>query len=134
MSTNNTKRLVVIEDDEVLSSTLQKSLKEAGFSVTLAKDGKEGLQTVQEQAPDLVLLDILLPGLSGLDVLAKLKQEEKTKDIPVLILSQLSDQDNISRAISLGAQGYLVKSDYALEDIVKKVQEFFQKSKTQTSS
>lgn len=92
-----------------------------------ATDGKQGIATAEKEKPDFILLDIVMPGMSGMDVLATLKNSETTRSIPVLILSQLSDQDNISRAISLGATGYLVKSEYQLDDILGKLKEILKR-------
>lgn len=117
------KKILLVEDEETTYTTFRTALREGGFEVSHAMAGGKALDLAAQEKPDLILLDLILPGLSGLDVLANLKNNAVTRDIPVLILSQLSDQDSISRGISLGAMGYLVKSEYQLDDIVKKVKE-----------
>lgn len=117
------KKILLVEDDEATATTMQVALKDGGFDVAHAADGAQALVMAKQEKPNLILLDLVIPGLSGLDVLATLKKNPETAAIPVMILSQLSDQDSISRGISLGAIGYLVKSEYQLEDILAKVKE-----------
>lgn len=117
------KKILLVEDEETTYKVLSAILKEGGFEVLHTAEGGVALQLAGKEKPDLILLDIIIPGLSGLDVLATLKKNPETKSIPVVILSQLSDQDSISRAITLGAMGYLVKSEYQLKDILEKVKE-----------
>ena len=80
----------------------------------LAYDGEDGLAKAKEVAPDLILLDLMLPKKDGIAVLKEMREDDKTKDIPVMILSQLSDTDKISEGVALGVVGYLVKVDYSL--------------------
>ncbi|MDO8581498.1 MAG: response regulator [bacterium] len=117
------KRVLLVEDEEATYKVLTVVFEEGGFEVFHTMAGGKALDIAAQEKPDIVLLDLVLPGFSGLDVLANLKNNPRTHDIPVLILSQLSDQDSISRGIALGAMGYLVKSEYQLEDILKKVKE-----------
>ncbi len=117
------KKVLIVEDEETTYKALMTTLQGGGFAVLHTMTGGKALDLAAQEKPDLILLDLVLPGFSGLDVLANLKNNPNTHDIPVLILSQLSDQDSISRGITLGAMGYLVKSEYQLDDIVKKVKE-----------
>ena len=95
-----------------------------GFEVETASDGEEALRKIQETNPDLVLLDIRMPKLSGLEVLKKLKSQDTTKHIPVIMLTnQGEEQVDMDAAISMGAASYLVKSDTALEEVLQKVRE-----------
>lgn len=121
------RKILLIEDEEATYMALTPLLKEGGFEVFHTVDGEKGLEIATAEKPDVILLDLILPGFSGLDVLVKLKQNDATKNIPVIILSQLSDQDSISRGIALGAIGYLVKSEYQLDDILEKVKEILKK-------
>ena len=117
------KKILLVEDEETTYKVLSAVLQEGGFEVLHAMAGGKALELAKDKKPDLILLDLIIPGLSGLDVLATLKKQPETASIPVCILSQLSDQDSISRGIALGAMGYLVKSEYQLEDILQKVKE-----------
>jgi DNA-binding response OmpR family regulator len=117
------KKIVIIEDEQPIADAMQTGLNEAGYEAVTAYDGEEGLNKVKEVLPDLILLDLLLPKKDGLTVLHELREDEKTKDIPVLILSQLSDTNKISEGVSLGVVGYLVKVDFSLAEVVDKVKE-----------
>ena len=115
------EKIVFIEDETTLQKMLSAALEEAGFSVTIASDGEAGLAAVRAEKPNLVLLDLILPRRSGFDVLKELKETEETKDIPVIVLTNLESPADVDRAIELGATTYLVKANYDLSDIVKKV-------------
>ncbi|MDD4901389.1 MAG: response regulator [Patescibacteria group bacterium] len=117
------KKILIVEDDNILSKAIRTILEEEKFKIIVAVDGEEALVKVKEFTPDLILLDLILPKKSGEDVLAELKKNEETKDIPVLVTTVKSDHEAVSRCIALGARGYLIKAHYSLEEIVKKVQE-----------
>lgn len=121
------RKILLIEDDEATATPLIEILKRGGFTVFHANNGTTGLSLAEKEQPEVILLDIVMPGLSGIDVLATLKKNEATRSIPVLILSQLSDTDTISRGIALGAMGYLVKSEYQLFDILDKLKSIFKR-------
>ena len=114
-------KILIVEDEEILLTALSEELKQEGFNVVGAKDGVEGVETAAKEQPDLVLLDLVMPRLDGIGALKQLKEAANTKDIPVVILTNLSDYDKISDALSLGAMDYLVKANYRLEDLVNKI-------------
>ena len=114
-------KILVVEDEEILLTALKEELTQGGYEVEGAVDGVEGLEKVKSFQPDLVLLDLLMPKMDGMEVLQKLKGDNKTKDVPVVILTNLSDYEKISEALSLGAMDYLVKANYRLEDLMDKV-------------
>lgn len=114
--------ILLVEDEQTLLKALTYALEEAEFKVSTAIDGDSALEKAKEK-PDLILLDIILPRKSGLEVLKFLKDDPELSDIPVLLLTNLSDDESISQGISLGARGYLVKSNYDLESVVAKVKE-----------
>lgn len=121
------QKIVLIEDDEVLAEVLYSELAEAGFEVSPAFDGKEGLKQVREKKPDLVLLDLILPEMHGFEVLEELKKSPDTEKIPVIILSLLGEDEDIKKGLKLGADDYIVKSSHAIAEIVEKVKNFFAK-------
>lgn len=114
------KKVLIIEDEEVLLKSLQMALEEK-YEVLLATTGKEGLAKAQADKPDLIILDIMLPDVNGLDVLKQLKEDEKTNGIDVIISTNLGNQETISKILAAGGKEYIVKSDWKIEDIVKKV-------------
>jgi DNA-binding response OmpR family regulator len=123
MDNNNKKKILVIEDEATLQKALNDVLNQEGYDVSSALDGAKGLELAGEENPDLILLDIILPKMDGFEVLKKLKKDENTSNIPVIILTNLSDINDIQKALDLGATTYLVKADFHLEDVLKKIKE-----------
>ncbi len=115
------KHIILVEDDPILLKVLAKEFKDAGYEVSQAVDGEEGLQLVRMKHPDIVLLDIIMPKMDGIEVLRKLKENPGTKRIPVFMLTVLSDPKRLAEAVSLGAAAYLVKSEQDVSDVVAKV-------------
>ena len=115
--------ILVIEDESALQKTLTDVLTQEGYKVLKALNGEVGLRTAEEKSPNLIFLDLMLPKMNGFDVLEKLKEKEETKDIPIIVLTNLEDMEDIQKAIDLGATTYLVKSNYSLEDIVAKAKD-----------
>ncbi|MDP3993660.1 MAG: response regulator [bacterium] len=114
-------KILVVEDEEILLAALKEELLTGGYEVDGAMDGLQGLEKVKSFKPDLVLLDLLMPKMDGMEMLQKLKGDSETRDVPVVILTNLSDYERISEALSLGAMDYLVKANYKLEDLLDKV-------------
>ena len=116
------KKIVLVEDDSLMSSILATHLIKEGFNIISVTEGAQAFERIQAEQPSIVLLDIVLPGVGGFDILAKLKQDESTKSIPVLILSNLGSKEEIERGIDLGAEDYLVKANSMVEEITGKIQ------------
>src|SRR5882762_7781224 len=112
------KKILIVEDEAPLLKVLTDRFTQEGFVVSQAKDGAEGYKKALESDPDIILLDILLPLVSGLDVLEKIKQNPKGKNIPIIILTNLNDAVTINSAMKKGVFDYFVKSDWNLEDLV----------------
>ncbi len=115
--------LVVIEDDKFLIKAYQIKFNSAGFNIISATDGAAGLELARKELPALIILDLMLPKMNGFEFLKAIKADEKTRHIPVIILSNLGQQGDREKALSLGAADYLVKTDYKLEEIVNKIKE-----------
>lgn len=115
------KRILFIEDEAALQKTFSDILKSEGFEVISALNGESGLSLMKREKPDLVLLDLILPKIHGLDVLKKMKQDESIKNIPVIVLTNVESIEEIDKALELGATTYLVKSDYSLEEVIAKI-------------
>jgi CheY-like chemotaxis protein len=114
-------RVLVVEDDRFLRRACEASLRQRALDVTVAADGEEGLRLARTERPDLILLDLLMPKMSGLDVLRALKADDATRGIPVLILSNSSRQQDVDEIMRLGAVGYLVKADLSLKELGDRV-------------
>lgn len=117
------KKILIIEDDRSLQNAVVETLGQEGYKTVSAFDGEEGLQKLAAEKPDLILLDIILPKKDGYEVLSEIKGDEATKDIPVLILTNLEEVDNVQKALDLGATTFMVKSDFSLKDVLAKVKE-----------
>ena len=115
------KKILFIEDESALQKTFGDTLRRENYEMVSALDGETGFRLAKEHKPDLILLDLVLPRMHGLDVLTKLKQDSETKEIPVIILTNLEEMENIDRALELGATTYLVKANYALKEDLEKV-------------
>jgi len=118
------QRIVIIEDDEVMSLVMREELSKAGFDVNISTTGKDGLQKAQTKKPDLVLLDLMLPDISGYEVLKTLKKSEATKKIPVVIITSLSMDEGISKAMAAGANDYFVKSQHTVIELIEMIVQF----------
>jgi DNA-binding response OmpR family regulator len=123
------ENILIIEDDKFLRELISRKLIGEGFKVDEAIDGEEGLSKIKETKPDLVLLDLILPGLDGFEVLERLKDNPSTASVPVLVLSNLGQKDEIERGLSLGAVDFLVKAHFTPEEIVAKMKEILPKKK-----
>lgn len=117
------KRVLLVEDDRFLRRACEKSLRQQGFSVFTAADGEEALKAIHADPPDIILLDLLMPKVSGLNVLRNLKSDEKTRAIPVIILTNSSKETDVREIESLGVSGYLVKANLSLEELASQVRQ-----------
>jgi DNA-binding response OmpR family regulator len=115
------KRALIVEDEERMAELLGNAFAKAGFSVLHAKDGEEGLASALADHPDVVLLDLMLPGMDGLEMLHNLRKHEGGKDIPVIILTNLSPDDRImGEVVHDEPSFYLIKANTSIEEIVSK--------------
>ena len=117
------KTILFVEDEPTLQKVAGEILRQEGFIVKSATDGEEAMRIIKTEKPDLVLLDLILPKKDGFEVLKEMKADTQTKDIPVIILTNLEGTQDIERALELGAMNYLVKANYELDDIVKRVKD-----------
>ena len=118
------KKILIIEDDHDVRELYAEVLRDEGFDVQEAVDGRSGLAKVLEDGYDLLLLDIMLPKFDGLEVLKTIKEKAKVKGIPVILLTNLGRESIIKEGFSLGANGYLIKSEHTPEEIVEEVKKF----------
>ena len=116
-------RILLAEDDRILRRAGEATLRKKGYTVIAAVDGEDALAKAREHKPDLILLDVIMPKLQGFDVLASLKGDAETRDIPVIMLSNLAEESDVRKAIEGGARSYLVKSNMQLDELTAKVAE-----------
>jgi CheY-like chemotaxis protein len=115
------KRVLFVEDERFLRRACEASLCRRGLTVLCAKDGEEGLRLARTEPFDLILLDILMPKLTGLEVLRALKSDARTRGIPVLVLSNSSSPQDIAEVTALGVMGYWVKANLSLDELGARV-------------
>lgn len=119
-------KILLVEDDTLLARLYQKKFVKDGYEVATARDGVEGLEKAEKEQPNVILLDIMMPKLSGFEMLERLKALPTTKGIPVVVLSNLGGEEEQERAFELGAVTYIVKSNQDAAQIVAKVREILQ--------
>ena len=116
------KKVLIIEDDKFLRELLGKKLSNVGYTAILAVDGEEGLEKIKKEKPDIILLDLILPGINGFEVLEKHKEDSSISSVPVIILSNLGQSEDIEKGLRLGAKDFLVKAHFTPQEIVNKLQ------------
>lgn len=115
------KVILFVEDESALQKTIGEVLSLEGYQVIPALDGEIGLRLAKEKKPDLILLDLIMPKVNGFEVLEKLKKDSLTRDVPVIVLTNLEGMADVNKAIELGATTYLVKAQYSLDEVVEKI-------------
>jgi len=113
--------ILLVEDDKFLRELLVRKLEAVGFKISTAVDGREALKKVKEELPELVLLDLVLPGVDGFDILKEIKEDSTTSKIPVIILSNLGQREEVERGLRLGADDYLIKAHFTPDEIITKI-------------
>ena len=112
-----------MEDDSIMIKTLREFLSAEGFEILIALDGEAGIELAKKENPDLIILDIILPKKDGYEVIKELKDDQNSKNIPIVLLTNLGNSDSVEKALKLGATTYLIKTDYSLEEVAKKIKE-----------
>jgi len=115
------KKVLVIEDDQFLSNAYRIKLSKAGYETKICLDGEEALASFPDFTPDLIILDLVLPGIDGFGVLNHIKTNEKYKQIPVIIASNLGQHEEIDKGLKMGAADYIVKSDLTMDQLLDKI-------------
>lgn len=114
-------KILLVEDDTFIRDIYQSELTKNGFEVTAFASGEEALQTLEQKEFDLALLDIMLPGINGIDVLKRIKQNPKTQNLQVVMLTNLGQETVVKEGLDTGAVGYLIKASYNPDQLVQEV-------------
>ncbi|MBU1036723.1 response regulator [Patescibacteria group bacterium] len=122
--TEKNPSILLIEDEEMLSSMYETKFSKENFEIRKALDGETGLRLAQEKKPDLILLDIIMPKLDGFTVLKKIKADPNLKDVPVVLLTNLGQDEDVEKGKKMGVVGYLVKANTTPAQVVEKVKEY----------
>ena len=115
------KTILIVEDDEFLRSLTAKRLEKENYHIEVAVDGENAISVIEAIHPSLILLDLLLPGKDGFEVLKKIRSTDATKAIPVIIFSNLGQKEDIEKAKALGVDDFLIKANFTLDDVVGKI-------------
>ncbi len=122
-------KILIVEDDKFLRELIVRKLNTENFETIEAIDGERALPLLKEEKPDLVLLDLILPGIDGFEILTKIKADSSLADIPVIILSNLGQREDVEKGMKLGAIDYLVKAHFTPNEIIEKVKQAIKKTK-----
>ena len=117
------KKILIIEDDSFLRELLTKKFVEENYKVIPAVDGEEGIKKAKEEKPDLILLDLILPGVQGYEVMAEIKENPDTSKIPIVVISNLGQKEEVEKGLKLGAVEFLIKAHYTPDEIIDKVKD-----------
>lgn len=115
------KKILIIEDDKFLRELISQKISKQGYIVVEAIDGEDGIEEFKKEKPDLVLLDLILPGIDGFEVLSQIKSNAELSNTPVIILSNLGQKEDIEKGINLGADDYLIKAHFTPNEIIEKI-------------
>ena len=114
-------KILIIEDDKFLRELIVSKLTKENYRVFEAADGEEGVKKIREEKPDLILLDLILPGIDGFEVLSQMKSDPAVSSIPVIILSNLGQKEDVERGLTLGATDYMIKAHFSPGEIIAKI-------------
>jgi CheY-like chemotaxis protein len=126
MEQTNKKRIMIVEDDSFVMDIYQTKLEQSGFDVLLAVNGVEAIKKLDKKTdlPDLILLDIVMPYMDGLEVLQKIKENEGLSKIPIILLTNLSQKEEIDQGLKMGASDYLIKSHFTPSEVLEKISNY----------
>jgi len=114
-------KVLIVDDSLILSQAMEYGLKKAGFEVLVAYDGEEGIISIKKNIPNVVLLDIMMPKINGIEVLEKTEDFKKKNNIKIFMLTNFSEEENVEKCMALGADDYLVKANFTIAEIVEKI-------------
>ena len=115
------KKILIIEDEEIILDLMKRKLSQEGYEVLTAKDGEEGLNAMRQFKPELILLDVVMPKLGGFEVMEEMRKDEQLRRIPVIIISNSGQPVEIDKAKELGANNWLIKTEFDPQEVVDKV-------------
>jgi DNA-binding response OmpR family regulator len=121
MPKNKAINILIVEDDVFLADLYKTKFALEGFKVSVAYDGEKGLDLAKKNLPDIILLDLVLPKLSGFDILSALKADNASKNIPIILLTNLSQKPDVEKGLKLGANDYLIKAHFMPSEVVEKI-------------
>ena len=127
MNENKKTKVLIIEDDSYISDMYRIKLESENFEVATAEDGIIGIKMLKKQKPDIILLDVVMPKMDGFDVLKTIKKNVELKEVPVVLLTNLSQKENVERGFELGADSYIIKAHFTPSEVVEKIKGILKK-------
>lgn len=124
------KRIMLVEDDVFIRDIYETKLTQENFEVMMAENGVDALKKLETFSPDLILLDIVMPYMDGMDFLSEVKKRDEYKKIPIIMLSNLSEKERVTKALGLGISDYLIKSHFTPSEVVEKIYLLLNKEKS----
>ena len=121
MADKNSFKILIVEDEELMITILQKKLVKEGYNISVAKDGVEGIEKMRQIKPDLILLDIVMPRMGGLEVMQEMRKDKELENIPVIIISNSGQPVELDKAKELGAKDWLIKTEFDPQEVLKKI-------------
>jgi DNA-binding response OmpR family regulator len=115
------KKILIVEDDVFIRDIYQVKFSQEGFDVTTAEDGIKAMEILENMVPDIILLDIIMPYMNGMEVLKKIRSNDALKNVPIIMLTNISEKESVSEGISYGVSDYLIKSHFTPSEVVGKV-------------
>ena len=128
MEETKTKKILLAEDDQFISRAYKDGLERVGFEIIIALEGFTAVEKVKTDKPDIVLLDLMMPEKNGFEVLEEIRAGKDSKNIPVIILSNLGQDSDVEKGKELGATDYLIKSNFSMKEVIEKVKFHLEKS------
>ena len=125
------KKILIIEDEEIISNLLARKLSQVGYEVRVAFNGKEGMEMLCQEKPDLILIDIVMPQKDGFETIAEIKSDQTLKDIPIIIVSNSGQPVELDKARELGVNDWLIKTDFDPQEVIQKVNKALAKTSPQ---
>jgi CheY-like chemotaxis protein len=116
------KKILIVEDDNFVAEVYSTKLLEMGHEVQIAQNGEEGISLIEKGKPDLILLDIIMPVMGGIEMLGELKKKAEWEKIPVILLTNVGEKDSIQKVRTLGVQDYLIKSHFTPAEVIEKIE------------
>jgi two-component system, OmpR family, alkaline phosphatase synthesis response regulator PhoP len=114
-------KVLIVEDDKFLGIAYKVTMEKAGFEFKIATDGEEAMDVLKEWVPDIILLDLIMPRKDGFSTLEDIKKDPRLAPVPVLVTSNLGQKEDFDRALSMGAQGFIIKSNSSPDEIVDRI-------------
>jgi CheY-like chemotaxis protein len=122
------KKILIVEDDSFVAEVYSTKLSEMGYDVMIAQNGEEGLAELKKGKTDLILLDIIMPVMGGIEMLTEMKKNEDWKKIPVILLTNVGEKESIQKVRDLGVKNYLIKSHFTPAEVIEKIETVFKEN------